>query len=185
MQIAHRPIEEKDIPVICSFPLNEEELFFLFPKAEYPLTSEQLKGAIAQRSDSTIVEADSTVVGFANFYTWELGGTCSIGNVVISPSARGLGVGRYLIKCMIEIAVSIHHAKEVRVSCFNQNTVALLLYSGLGFKPFSIEERRDKNGNRVALIHLIQNQTAKPLQEEIDQADHLHQKPLARTARLR
>lgn len=154
MQLTHRPIEEKDIPVVCSFPLNEEELFFLFPKAAYPLTPAQLKDAIAQRSDSTIVEADSTVVGFANFYTWELGGKCSIGNVIISPSARGLGVGRYLIKCMIETAVSIHQAKEVRVSCFNQNTVALLLYSGLGFKPFSIEERRDKNGNRVALIHM-------------------------------
>jgi len=158
MHLKNRPIEEKDIPIICSFPLNKEELFFLFPKAEYPLTPAQLKDAIAQRSDSTIVEADSTVVGFANFYTWELGGKCSIGNVIISPSARGLGVGRYLIKCMIEIAVSTHHAKEVRVSCFNQNTIALLLYSGLGFKPFSIEERQDKTGNRVALIHLIQNQ---------------------------
>jgi hypothetical protein len=32
----------------------------------------------------------------------------------------------------------------------------LLFYPKLGFKPFAIEERLDKRGNRVALIHLRQ-----------------------------
>jgi hypothetical protein len=40
----------------------------MFPKASYPLTIDQLKEAIAQRFDSTVVLLDDRVAGFANFY---------------------------------------------------------------------------------------------------------------------
>jgi hypothetical protein len=56
---------------------------------------------------------------------------------------------------MIELAVSKHQAKEVSISCFNQNVIGLLLYSKIGFKPYDIEERKDYTGNRVALIHML------------------------------
>ncbi|MDH7482967.1 MAG: GNAT family N-acetyltransferase [Armatimonadota bacterium] len=154
MPLTHRPVAEKDIRIICGFPQNADELFFFFPKADYPLTSSQLQDAIAQRSDSTVVELDGEVVAFANFYRWEVGGCCSIGNVIVSPEARGKGVGRYLIEQMIGIAHSKYRAAEVTISCFNQNVAGLLLYPKLGFQPYAIEERRDKKGNRVALIHM-------------------------------
>lgn len=154
MNLSHRPVEEKDISIICGFPQNEDELFFLFPKASFPLAPSQLQEAIESRSDSTVVELSGTVSAFANFYCWETGGRCSIGNVVVSPEARGHGVGRYLIEKMIDLAVTKHGATEVGVSCFNSNVVGLLLYSKLGFQPYAVEERRDKRGNRVALIHM-------------------------------
>ena len=154
MPLIHRPVDEKDIPVICGFPQSEGELFFLFPKAAFPLAPSQLQDAIAQRSDSTVVELGGEVVAFANFYRWEAGGCCSIGNVIVSPAARGRGVGHYLIEKMIGLAFSKHQAAEVTVSCFNQNVAGLLLYPKLGFQPYAIEERQDKKGNRVALIHM-------------------------------
>ena len=154
MSPTHCPVADKDIQLICGFPQSEDELFFLFPKAEFPLAPSQLLDAIAQRSDSTVVELDGEVVAFANFYRWELGGCCSIGNVIVSPAARGRGVGRYLIEQMIALAFSKHQATEVTVSCFNQNVAGLLLYPKLGFQPYAIEERKDKKGNRVALIHM-------------------------------
>jgi ribosomal protein S18 acetylase RimI-like enzyme len=40
------------------------------------------------------------------------------------------------------------------ISCFNQNTAGLLLYKKFGFEPFDIEERKDPNGQRTALIHM-------------------------------
>jgi len=52
------------------------------------------------------VELDGEVAGFANFYRWETGGACTIGNVIVSPAVRGRGVGRYLVETMIEIAFS-------------------------------------------------------------------------------
>ncbi|MBU2858612.1 GNAT family N-acetyltransferase [Acidithiobacillus ferrooxidans] len=154
MSLTHRPVAEKDIQVICGFPQSEDELFFLFPKAVFPLTPTQLQDAIEQRSDSMVVELSGEIVAFANFYRWESGGRCSIGNVIVSPAARGRGVGRYLIEQMLGLAFSKHQASEVTVSCFNQNVAGLLLYPKLGFQPYAVEERQNKKGNRVALIHM-------------------------------
>lgn len=160
MQLSHRPVSLMDIPILCGFPQSDDELFFLFPKAAYPLTHDQLKTAIDQRSDSTVVIADNRPAGFANFYQREWGGRCSIGNVMVAPDFRGCGVGRYLVTCMINIAFSRYQAEEIRISCFNQNVTGLLLYSALGFKPCEIEERKDHRGNRVALIHMTLNRKA-------------------------
>ncbi len=154
MPLTHRPATAQDIPTICSFAQSAEELFFLFPKADFPLTPAQLQGAIAQRADATVVELDGAVVGFANFYRWEHGGSCAIGNVIVAPAARGRGVGRYLIERMIDLAFTRHQAGEVTVSCFNGNVAGLLFYPQLGFRPYAVEARQDRNGRRVALIHL-------------------------------
>lgn len=161
----HRPLEEKDIAVICGFPQSPEELFYMFPKASYPLTPGQLKDAIESRSDSTIIEQKGEVVGFANLSRWEFRGRCSLGNVIIAPGTRSRGVGSYLIGCMIDIAFDKHEALELTASCFNHNVPGLLFYPKLGFRPFSIEERVDKHGARVALINL---RMSKP-EPELDQ----------------
>lgn len=89
MSFAFRPVQERDIPRICGFASNPGELFFFFPAATWPLTHEQLRDSIAQRSDSTVIERDGQVLGFANFYQWETQGTCTIGNVIVDPEARG------------------------------------------------------------------------------------------------
>lgn len=154
MEFRCRPVEQQDFASVCGFPQNEDELFFLFPRASYPLTPLQLREAVDQRSDSTVVERDGEVVAFANFYRWETGGCCAVGNVVVAPAARGCGAGRFLIEHMINLAVAKHRAIEVRASCFNANVRGLLFYRSLGFTPFALEERRDGKDRRVALIHL-------------------------------
>lgn len=91
MILQHRSVKADDIKTICSFPLNGRELFYIFPKAKYPLTEAQLSKAIAQRFDSTVVETENSVVGFANFYRAERGGGCCIGNVIVAQEARERG----------------------------------------------------------------------------------------------
>ncbi len=162
--LQHRPVERRDFEVISSFPQSEEELFYFYPKTRYPLTVRQLQDAVAQRTDSTVVERDGKVVGFANFYRWD-GGICCIGNLVVAPKARGQGVARYLVRTMVGLAISKHGAAEVRISCFNSNTAGLLLYAGLGFVPFAVEERVAPDGARVGLIHMrYQEEPNKPLE---------------------
>lgn len=58
----HRPLEEKDIPIICELPQNADELFYMFPRATWPLTPPQLADALETRQDSTIIEMDGEVV---------------------------------------------------------------------------------------------------------------------------
>lgn len=99
------------------------------------------------------------MAGFANFYICEPGEKCAIGNVVVAPTARGQGVGRYLIETMVQTAFTKYKVKEVQISCFNQNVAGLLLYPKIGFRPDYIEERFDKQGERVALIHMKLSRT--------------------------
>lgn len=156
MPLSHRSVLPADIATLCNFPQSADELFYMFPKASYPLTPAQLSKAIAQRSGSTVVEIDGGIVGFANFYKADHGGVCALGNVVVAPAARGQGVARYLVQYMIALAREEFAAREVWVSCFNHNTAGLLLYPQLGFVPFGIEERRAPDGGRVALVQMKQ-----------------------------
>jgi len=156
MPLSHRPVRSADIATLCNFPQGPDELFYMFPKATYPLTPAQLSEAIAQRSGSTVIEIDGAVAGFANFYKAEHGGICALGNVVVAPTARGQGVARYLVQRMIALAREEFAAREVWVSCFNHNTAGLLLYPQLGFVPFGIEERQARDGSRVALVQMKQ-----------------------------
>lgn len=156
MTLAFRPVQASDIPTLCAFAQSADEAFFFFPKCTWPLTPEQLAAAIAQRSDSCVVVEDGQVLAFANFYQWEQGGTCSLGNVLVAPAARGRGVARYLVERMMDVARQRHQAREMKVSCFNHNTAGLLLYPKLGFVPFGIVERQDPDGRRVALVQMRQ-----------------------------
>lgn len=151
--LQHRPVEESDLSLICSFAQTAEELFHAYPKAVYPLTVAQLQQAIDQRRGSTVVEREGEVVAFANFYRWREG-VCCIGNVLVAPSARGRGVAQYLVEAMIGLARSEYAAGEVQISCFSSNTAGLLLYTKLGFEPFRLEERRAPDAGRLALLHM-------------------------------
>ena len=154
MPMTHRPATELDTQEICGCAQDAQELFFFFPKAQFPLTPQQLNQAVAERADATVAVLNGQVVAFANFYRWEFEGRCSIGNVVVAPAARGRGAARYLMEQMIALALTKYRAREVTVSCFNQNVAGLLLYPKLGFEPVAVEERVDPQGNRVALIHM-------------------------------
>ena len=152
--LTNRPVRGANILTICEFPQSERELFFLHPQASYPLTYEQLNEAIEQRTDSTVVLWDGKISAFANFYLCEPGEKCGIGNVIVAPQARGNGVGRYLLETMIQLAFHKHDVREVEIACFNQNAAGLLLYSKLGFQPYAIEEWRDRQHSRVALVRM-------------------------------
>lgn len=151
--LAFRPVQDTDLAAICAFPRSPEELYYLAPRASFPLTPEQLAASIAQRSDSSVVCQGERVLGFANIYKHEAG-ACWVGNVAVAPEARRQGVARFLMQRMAGVAAERHGARELRVSCFNTNTAGLLLYSRLGYTPFALEERLDGQQQPIVLIHL-------------------------------
>ncbi|MFV0535909.1 MAG: GNAT family N-acetyltransferase [Dysgonomonas sp.] len=152
--LSYRPIKITDIDEICRLPQNEEELFFMFPKADYPLSVEQLQTVVENRSDSTVILLDNEIVGFANFYEVKENNYCSIGNVIVNSYFRNKGIGKYLIETMESIALEKYNVREMYISCFNMNTKGILLYSKLGYISYEIEERLDKEGRKVALIKM-------------------------------
>lgn len=152
--LSHRTVEISDIEKICQLPKNEEELFFMFPKAEYPLTESQLESAINSRFDSTVIQFNNDIVGFANFYEVRKNLYCSIGNVVVDANYRNLGIGKYLIQAMEQIAVEKHNVSELHLSCFNTNIKGILLYSKLGYVPYEIEKWLSPQNELLALIKM-------------------------------
>lgn len=154
MYLSYRILQNEDLEGVCKLPLNSEELFFMFPKAEYPLTVTQLKETLKSRFDPTVIVCNEEIVGFANFYEVEENYYCSIGNVIIKSTHRHKGIGQYLISTMENIALQKYKVSEYRLSCFNTNTNGILLYSKLGYKPFDVEKRENKNGQILALIKM-------------------------------
>lgn len=152
--LSYRPIKISDLEKICQLPQNKEELFFMFPKADYPLSVEQLEAIVINRSDSTVILYDNEIVGFANFYEVKENNYCSIGNVIVSSNFRNKGIGLFLIETMESIALKKYDVREIHISCFNMNTKGILLYSKLGYTPYEIEERLDKKESKVALVKM-------------------------------
>lgn len=152
MAYIHRPLRPEDAALISSFPRTAEELYFMFPKATWPLTAGAVLEAAAQRHDATTVEWEGRVVAYANLVRIEPHHFAAIGNVVVAAEARGKGAGRFLIEAMV-VKGFAHGVREVRVSCHGANAAGLLMYAALGFEPYGIEKVEDWMGRRAALIH--------------------------------
>ncbi len=155
-----RAVEPADLAELCSFLRSAQEQYFMFPRSTYPLTVEQLQTAIEARRDSTVILCDGRLAGFANFYHCQPGESCAIGNVIVRLDLRRHGVGRALIGEMLRLAFEKYAAQKVDISCFNQNTGGLLLYNQIGFRPVSLEERTDWQGEKVITIHLSMTREA-------------------------
>lgn len=152
-RINFRVVNANDLSAICILPQNEEELFFMFPKARYPLDNEQLQTAIDQRNDSMVIDLNGEIIAFSNFYKWG-NECCSIGNVIIKNEYRGRGIGKILISKMIEIAINKYKTEKVCISYFEANKIAPKLYASLGFIDCGFELRKDKYDKEVKLINM-------------------------------
>ena len=149
----HRGLQPGDLETLCGLPQNEDELYFMFPRAVYPLTPEQLGEAARQRLEPTVVLHEGRVAAYANFYEFD-GETCWLGNVIVAPEERGKGAARYLIETMESIAKHKLNARRIRLVCHNTNTRGLLFYSKMGYKPYDISLRNKPSGEYIAGIHM-------------------------------
>lgn len=153
-RLTNRPLLLSDLEIIYKLPENEQELFFMCPKANYPLTKDQFENIVKDRFDSTVVLLDNEIVGFANFYDVKKGQYCAIGNVIVSSRFRRSGIGTYLITVMENIGKQKYNVSEIHLSCFNENTDGLLLYTKLGYIPYEIEKWIKKDDTPSALIEM-------------------------------
>lgn len=152
--LTHRPLADADIPIICGFARNREELYFCFPRASWPLTPEQVRESLSIRRDPTVVTRNGQVVGYANFATFEDGQTASIGNVSVDPTLRRQGIADHVVRTMIDRALIHYGLPELTLYCFNTNTPALLLYGKLGMVPIALERRVTPWGEPIGLLKL-------------------------------
>ena len=156
--LEHRHIQSSDFATISKFAQSAEELFYIAPFADYPWDAEHFAESTTERLSNTVFTDNGSIVGFANFYDFEIGQQGFIGNVIVSPACRRHGVGKQILQHMIETGFKAHRFKEIHLSCFSANTPGLLLYRKIGFKPYAIEQRTDYKNTSVALVNFKLNE---------------------------
>ena len=149
-----RGLQSEDLEAISSFPVSSEELFYMFPEAEWPLSPEQIKALAAQRKDPTVLVYGGLVAGYGNFMDCRPQESCSVGNIVVGPGFRRLGIGTALLEHMAEKARQEYGAAKLRAACFNADAAGLLFFQKKGFKPVDMEVQQDPNGREVVLFKL-------------------------------
>lgn len=152
----HRNLEHKDLEVICTFPQAADELVYISPKFQYPLTPDQILALLKDRFEPTVIldRAADEVVAYANIYGYDAEErTCWLGNVVVSPTYRGRGASQYLLDVMLNKAKSILGAETIRLACHNTNSRGLAFYVKYGFKPYDINVSKYAERKLIA-IHM-------------------------------
>ncbi|MEK3717651.1 GNAT family N-acetyltransferase [Paenibacillus sp. FSL R7-0333] len=144
----------EDLSKICDFPISEEEVFFMSPKLQYPLTVDHFNEVIKDRMNQTTIEYNGEICGFASVYNVENNNKCWLGTVIVSPSFRNKGAAEFLVKDIIRVVEKELSIKELHLVCHNINTRGLMFYSRLGFTPYEIEKRITPSGEIFAAIKM-------------------------------
>ncbi|WP_010268850.1 GNAT family N-acetyltransferase [Paenibacillus senegalensis] len=149
----YRDARKEDFDTIASFPQNAREQFYMFPNGTYPVQGSQLYEVSLQRHLPTVLLKGSEIVGYSVFYGWEQE-KCHLGNFVVAPSVRGQGAARFLLMTMLKRAKEELKVSELHLVCHNPNTAALLLYTSVGFVPYSVKKMKDGEGQQLAGISM-------------------------------
>lgn len=93
----------------------------------------------------------SRVVGYA--VTWRVVDELHIGNLAVAPSSQRLGIGRAMLRSLMDTARDLRLAYatlEVRIS----NDAAISLYEGCGFRPVAMRRRYYPDNGEDAMVML-------------------------------
>ncbi|KAA8745372.1 GNAT family N-acetyltransferase [Paenibacillus sp. UASWS1643] len=148
-----RELKTNDLSSICSFPQNEEELIFSFPKVVFPLTPDQIIETITSRLKPTVVLHNNNVIAFACLYDVQEN-TCSLGNVIVSSEYRGKGVAVFLLQTISTIAKEEYKVETLQLVCQNINTRGLIFYKKQGFNPVDLFWNQRQSGEYVVGIRM-------------------------------
>lgn len=157
---AYRPLQDKDLPLICGFPQTPEELFYMSPTAKYPLTSEHIMDKLQDRFQPTVIveRATDQAVAYANLYDVK-DETGWLGNVIVAPLHRGRGAAQALLQAMMVQARTIYGLRQLHLSCHNTNSRGLAFYYRLGFVPYDVSIRSLDDGRRMITIQMKRDLT--------------------------
>jgi ribosomal-protein-alanine N-acetyltransferase len=122
-ELAIRSLRSADLPRVMEI----ERASFSTPWRETTFA------ALLERGDADLfaAEFEGRLVGYA--VCWIVLDQSELGNVAVSPDARGSGVGRRLVQAVME-RVHDRGAKECFLEVRESNSHAQALYASLGFE---------------------------------------------------
>jgi predicted N-acetyltransferase YhbS len=153
-QIACRPLVEADYAELPRLIGSAEEAAEAFWEAEDPADPGSVRALLQARQDLAVVESGGRVVGLGALSEVEVGRHGYLGPVVVDPEFRGHGAGSLLVAHLLEIAFRRHGLREVRTRVLGGNEDGLVLFSELGFIPYSTEEATGPGGRPRVVVQM-------------------------------
>lgn len=104
------------------------------PGVPFPLPSNAFAAALAlsDRPGWALLDADGTCMGFGQYWP-TAPGSAHLGRIIVSPQARGRGLGRVLMTALCAEAVQRTVATQLTLKVYRDNPAAVALYRDLGF----------------------------------------------------
>ena len=85
-----------------------------------------------------LADKSAIPLGFGQY--WVLTpGSVHLGRIIVSPLARGKGIGRMLCQQLVAKAIQTTGATTVTLRVYRDNAAAVALYTSLGFAPVECE----------------------------------------------
>lgn len=106
------------------------------PGVAYPLAPEAFAQALqlSQRPGWVLLDARDQCVGFGQYWP-TTAGTLHLGRIIVSPQARGRGLGRVLMQALMGQALQSAGVEQLTLRVYRDNVAAVTLYRDLGFQP--------------------------------------------------
>ncbi len=119
----------------------EEGPFTLYEPDEYRATAKSEAKKIKRLNDGAgkvylVAELDKEISGFLSFDNWDTRRTEHTGlfSVFLKKKWRGMGIGRILIKGLLDWGKENKINKKISLYVFSTNKNAIALYKKMGFK---------------------------------------------------
>lgn len=106
------------------------------PGVAYPLVPEAFAQvlALAARPGRVLLDEQGDCMGFGQYWLTDPG-TAHLGRIIVSPLARGRGLGRVLMQRLGAEALRPPGVRRLTLRVYRDNAAALALYRDLGFQP--------------------------------------------------
>ena len=155
--------EKADYAQLISWIKDEEALMqFGGPNFSFPLTAEQLDKSQEdkQRHSFKVVDMEtSRTIGHCEVYLLE--DTAKLARIIIGDETqRGKGIGKEIVKTLIEFAVNVLQKKKIELNVFDWNVGAIKCYESVGFKinPNKNLERKVNGKTWIAVNMVLQTE---------------------------
>jgi len=125
------------------FPDKESGYLWCGPGLRYPFTRVTFleDSRWGEMPAYSLVDTEGELLGFGQYY--EKSGRCHLARLVVSPRARGKGIGKILISELIRIGMDELSVNECSLFVVKANTPALKCYTTLGFDATEYPENHE------------------------------------------
>ena len=158
LQLHLEPFRQVYAPLIAEWPRTRQELFWLAPSTNPPLTAAKI-AAWQKRSGRSFVyrqAGDPSPIAYAELnpmrrhasHLW-------LGHCVVRPNLRGEGIGRRFVWELLSEAFEQLGADRVLLIVFPENAAAVRCYRRCGFRVAGSEFHRfGDNASKCRLLRL-------------------------------